>query len=181
MAAPFIGSLAAKVDHGRYPTEEVVMKNRFAMMALLAVVFVSMVGCVATPPRTRYGYDDPYRRSAHCSNCGVIEDVGQVYVRENSTTGGGAVLGAIIGGVLGNTLGHGRGRTATTVAGAVAGGFAGNAIERNGNGGGGDRPAWQFNVKLDDGRYATVTQWDNADLRPGDRVMIRDNRLYRLR
>jgi outer membrane lipoprotein SlyB len=158
------------------------MKSRFVLMMLLGAVFVSLVGCVATPPRARYGYDydDSYRRSAHCGNCGVIEDVGQVYVRENSTTGGGAVLGAIIGGVLGNTLGHGRGRTATTVAGAVAGGFAGNAIERNSNDGGG-RPAWQFHVRLDDGRWATVTQWDNADLRPGDRVVIRNDRLYRLR
>jgi outer membrane lipoprotein SlyB len=90
------------------------------------------------------------------------------------------VLGAIIGGVLGSTIGKGDGRTAATVAGAVAGGFAGNAIERDSNDRG-DREAWQFQVRLDDGRWATVTQWDNNDLRPGDRVMIRDNRLIRLR
>jgi outer membrane lipoprotein SlyB len=158
------------------------MANRLVSIAVAAATVVMMAGCVATAPRARY--DDAYyqRRAAYdCSNCGVIRDVGQVYVRENSTTGGGAVLGAIIGGVLGNTLGHGRGRTATTVVGAVAGGVAGNAIESNSNGGPGDRPAWQFHVKLDDGRWATVTQWNNDDLRPGDRVMIRDNRLMRLR
>ncbi|HEY0231725.1 MAG TPA: glycine zipper 2TM domain-containing protein [Dokdonella sp.] len=128
-------------------------------------------------------YDDDYyqRRAQYdCSRCGVIKDVGQVYVRENSTSGGGAVLGAIIGGVLGSTIGKGDGRTAATVAGAVAGGFAGNAVERNNNDGG-DRPAWQFHVRLDSGRWATVTQWDNDDLRPGDRVMIRNDRLMRLR
>jgi outer membrane lipoprotein SlyB len=152
-------------------------------MAMAAATSVALVGCVATPPRARI-YDDTYyqRRAAYdCSRCGVVREVGRVYVRENSTGGGGAVLGAIIGGVLGSTIGHGDGRTAATVAGAVAGGFAGNAIERDSNGRGGDREAWQFQVRLDDGRWATITQWDNDDLRPGDRVMIRDNRLMRLR
>ncbi len=158
------------------------MTGKWLSASLIGVVMVSMAGCVANPPRARY--DDNYyqRRAAYdCEHrCGVIRDVGRVYVRDNSTGGGGAVLGAIIGGVLGNTLGHGRGRTATTVAGAVAGGFAGNAIERN-SGDNGGREAWQFRVQLDDGRWATVTQWDNGDLRPGDRVMIRDDRLMLLR
>lgn len=158
------------------------MINKYASIAVTGIAVVAMAGCVATAPRARY--DDGYyqrRASYDCSSCGVIRDIDRVYVRENSTSGGGAVLGAIIGGVLGNTLGHGRGRTATTVVGAVAGGVAGNAIESNSNGGGGDRQAWRFSVKLDDGRWASVTQWNNNDLRPGDRVLIRDNRLMRLR
>jgi outer membrane lipoprotein SlyB len=165
------------------PMGSATMSSKFVSMAMGAVVSVALVGCVAAPPRTRY-YDDNYyqKRSAYdCSRCGVITEAGRVYVRENSTGGGGAVLGAIIGGVLGSTVGKGDGRTAATVAGAVAGGFAGNAIERNENGRGGDREAWQFQVRMDNGRWATVTQWDNDDLRPGDRVMIRDNRLLRLR
>lgn len=155
------------------------MSKQSLTIALMVTACVAMAGCVATPPRTQYG--DPYqsRGQYDCSQCGVIQDVGRVVVRDNSTSGGGAVIGAIVGGVLGSTLGHGRGRTATTVGGAVAGGFAGNAIERNSSGGG--REAWQFHVLLDDGREATVTQWDNGNLRPGDRVMIRDNRLVRLR
>ena len=86
-----------------------------------------------------------------------------------------------IGDMIGSTIGKGDGRTAATVGGAVAGGFAGNAIERNQNRGYGGREAWQFTVRLDNGRWARVTQWDAYDLRPGDRVMIRDNRLMRLR
>lgn len=158
------------------------MINKYVSIAVSGVAVVAMAGCVATPPRAQYS-DAYYQRRAEygCMPCGVIRDVGQVYVGENATSGGGAVLGAIIGGVLGNTLGHGRGRTATTVAGAVAGGFAGNAIEGNSNQAAGDRPAWQFNIRLDDGRWAKVTQWNNDDLRPGDRVMIRDNHLIRVR
>lgn len=160
------------------------MKSRFKSMVLSGLALVVLASCVATPQRTRY-YDDDYyqRRAAYdCSNCGVIREVERVYARERgSTSGGGAVIGAIIGGVLGSTIGKGDGRTAATVGGAVAGGFAGNAIERNQNSGYGGREAWQFTVRLDNGRWATVTQWDNNDLRPGDRVMIRDNRLMRLR
>ncbi len=160
------------------------MNSRLKSVALSGLALVALASCVATPPRTRY-YDDDYyqRRAAYdCSRCGVIEEVDRVYARERgSTSGGGAVIGAIIGGVLGSTIGKGDGRTAATVGGAVAGGFAGNAIERNQNSGYGGREAWQFTVRLDNGRWATVTQWDNDDLRPGDRVMIRDNRLMRLR
>ena len=159
------------------------MNKNLLSIALTTAACVAMAGCVATPPRTHYGYSDSqYQRRAQfdCSQCGVIREVGRVYVRDNATSGGGAVLGAIIGGVLGSTVGGGRGRTAATVGGAVAGGFAGNAIERNSNDHGG-REAWQFTVRLDDGRWATVTQWDNGNLRPGDRVMIRDNRLMLLR
>lgn len=158
------------------------MTGKWFSMVLVGAVMVSMAGCATTTPRVRYD-DDYYQRRASydCAHrCGVIREVERVYVRENSTSGGGAVLGAIIGGVLGNTIGKGDGRKAATVAGAVAGGFAGNAIERNGGDRGG-REAWQFRVRLDDGRWATVTQWDNGDLRPGDRVMIRDDRLMLLR
>jgi outer membrane lipoprotein SlyB len=158
------------------------MSRKIIPLLGASVLSVALVGCVATTPRTRY-YDDSYyqRRAQYdCSRCGVIRDVGQVYIRDNATSGGGAVLGAIIGGVLGSTIGKGNGRTAATVGGAVAGGFAGNAIERNSNDGGG-RPAWQFTVRMDDGRWAKVTQWDDDGLRPGDRVMIRDNRLMLLR
>lgn len=157
------------------------MANRLMTMALAGSTMVALAGCVATPPRARYD-DGYYQRRAQydCSRCGVIRDMDRVYVRDNSTSGGGAVLGAIIGGVLGSTIGKGDGRTAATVGGAVAGGFAGNAIERNSNDRG-DGEAWQFHVRLDDGRWATVTQWDPEGLRPGDRVMIRDNRLMRLR
>ncbi len=155
------------------------MSNRWLWMPLVGML-VMLAGCAPVGPGVRYN-DGYSQRGYDCGGrCGVVEEVDRVYVRDNGTSGGGAVLGAIIGGVLGNTIGHGDGRRAATVAGAVAGGFAGNAVERNSNDRGG-RQAWQFQVRLDDGRWATVTQWDNDDLRPGDRVMIRNDRLVRMR
>jgi outer membrane lipoprotein SlyB len=161
--------------------EKPTMKIQSIAAALAGIAIALLAGCAPMPPRTTYGYSETYyqqRAVYDCpSRCGVIRDVGQVYVRDNSTTGGGAMLGAVIGAVFGSALARGDARTVTTLAGAVGGGLVGNAIESDSNQGG--RPAWQFHVKLDNGQWATVTQWDNGNLRPGDRVIIHDNRLYR--
>jgi outer membrane lipoprotein SlyB len=150
-----------------------------------------LAGCVAPPPRAhtayyddRPGYDDrsgyyDRDRDRDCRQCGRVSDIQRVYAHDRSTSGGGAVIGAIIGGLLGSTIGKGDGRTAATVGGAVAGGFAGNAIESENSGR--TYNAYRFYVDLDDGRSAVVTQYDNPGLRPGDRVMIRNSHLVRLR
>ncbi|MGA8278258.1 MAG: glycine zipper 2TM domain-containing protein [Rhodanobacteraceae bacterium] len=144
-------------------------------MVLTAGLVCGLGGCATYPDSGYYdsgygGYSRPLRHI--CANCGVITGIHEVYVR-NRTTGLGAVIGAIAGGVLGSTIGKGNGRTAATVGGAVAGGFAGNAIEQN-NDHGGER-AWRFSIRLEDGRYATVTQLDRSGLRRGDPVVIRGN------
>ncbi|MEO8011253.1 MAG: glycine zipper 2TM domain-containing protein [Dokdonella sp.] len=156
--------------------------------ALVAVAAVfALAACAPSPyytrqdrdySRDRYS-DDRYDRGI-CASCGEVTEVYPVRLRDNATSGGGAVLGAIIGGVLGSTIGGGDGRRAATVAGAVAGGFAGNAVERDGNRGGG-REAWRVEVQLDDGRWAEVTQPDHEGLQRGDRVEIRGNRVIQIR
>ena len=127
---------------------------------------------------TRHYERDDYDRRV-CAQCGEVSDIDRVRLR-SGTSGGGAVLGAIIGGVLGNTIGRGDGRQAATVAGAVVGGFAGNAVERDSNGGY-RREAWRITVSLDDGRWAEVVQSDPGDLRRGDRVIVRNDRVVRTR
>ncbi len=159
-------------------------------LLVAALALASLAGC-ATYPDSSYGpdyrprddvrYYDPrvYDRRL-CGDCGEIVDIDRVRLR-SSTSGGGAVLGAIIGAALGNTVGHGDGRRAATVAGAVAGGFAGNAIERDSRDGGSGRYAWRVTVRLDDGRWAEVVQRDPRDLRRGDRVVVRNHTVYRVR
>lgn len=127
----------------------------------------------------RYHDRDRYDDRRVCSNCGEVAEVDRVRLR-SGTSGGGAVLGAIIGGLLGNTVGRGDGRQAATVAGAVAGGFVGNAAERDSKDGYG-REAWRITVNLDDGRWAEVVQSDPGDLRRGDRVIVRNDRVLRTR
>ena len=159
--------------------------------AIVVATVAMMAGCVAPPPRPNTAYYDSHydNRSSYydrgnyqqsnCNQCGQVTNVERVYAHDNSTSGGGAVIGAIVGGLLGSTVGKGDGRTAATVAGAVAGGFAGNAVEANNNGR--SYNAFRFYVQLDDGRSAVVTQYDNPGFRPGDRVMIRDNHLVYMR
>lgn len=163
------------------------MKQRTQWLAAACAGFTMLTGCAAPGPRydNRGYYDRGYERSyerdryvddRRCRNCGEVVDIDRVYLRQGSS-GAGAVIGAIIGGVLGSTVGKGDGRRAATVAGAVAGGFAGNAVERDANG---RDAAWRFNVRLDDGRWAEVTQRDNPGVRRGDRVAIRNDRVVRI-
>jgi outer membrane lipoprotein SlyB len=157
------------------------MQRKLIPMVLAAGMITGLGGCVAYPDSGYYRQDQGhyYRSHRHaCANCGVIEDVDRVYVRDR-TTGLGAVIGAIAGGVIGSTVGKGNGRTAATVGGAVAGGFAGNAIERHNDRNG--EEAWRFDIRLDDGRRATVTQLDRNGLRRGDPVVIRGNYVQLLR
>ncbi|HET6546312.1 MAG TPA: glycine zipper 2TM domain-containing protein [Rhodanobacteraceae bacterium] len=158
------------------------MKRKLIPMVLTTGMLVGLAGCATYPPGyyDRPGYDQGYHRSYRhaCANCGEVRDLDRVYVRDR-TTGLGAVIGAIAGGVLGSTIGKGNGRTAATVGGAVAGGVAGNAIERNSSNGGDE--AWRFHVRLEDGRWATVTQLDRYGLRRGDEVVIRGNHVEPLR
>ena len=88
--------------------------------------------------------------------------------------GGGAVLGAIIGGALGNQVGKGNGRKAATVAGAIAGGVIGNNVESEQR----SAPRFEIFLRMDDGRSLVVEQPFLDGLRDGDRVELRDGRVW---
>jgi len=135
----------------------------------------------APPPRT-YSEAPPPREREYadsCSHCGTVREVARVEVRQGNT-GGGAVLGAIIGGLVGNQFGGGSGKAAATAVGVVGGAAVGNSIEEN-NARAGSGNAWRFRVALDDGHWATVTQYQNPGVHPGDRVQIRGDHIEFLR
>ncbi|NUR23461.1 glycine zipper 2TM domain-containing protein [Frateuria sp.] len=152
-------------------------------LVLAAVLGSSLVlgGCATGPYgdggyRSHDGYQSSGYGTTRCPNCGVVQDVQQVYVQNGGHGTLGAVIGAVAGGVLGNQIGKGNGRKAATVAGAVAGGVVGNQVgKRTGNG---DVPAWRITVRLDNGQYATVTQSEDPGLRVGDYVQVRGDHVY---
>jgi outer membrane lipoprotein SlyB len=142
---------------------------------------LALAGC-ATQPYGNNGYYQGQSRAysnqpVRCNTCGVVQEVQQVYVQGGNGNGGtlGAIIGAVAGGVLGSTIGKGDGRKAATVAGAVGGGIVGNQVGKRNDG---DTTAWRIVVRLDDGRYATVTQRDNPGLRRGDYVEVRGDQVY---
>ncbi|MGF6709404.1 outer membrane lipoprotein SlyB [Luteibacter sp. W1I16] len=142
----------------------------------VALATLSLSACYEEPRRV-YREDRVVYSGAQrgCEQCGVVDDIEQVYVQKDSSPLG-AVIGAVAGGVLGNTIGKGDGRSAATVGGAVVGGLVGNQVgKRNGS----DDVAFRVRIRLDDGRWATVTQREDPQLRRGDYVEVRGDRVYR--
>lgn len=151
-------------------------------LALLCGVGTTLLlaGCAPaynTRPGGYYGgQSGGYNSGGGCyQGCGTVSDIRQARVGSDNGAALGTVIGAIAGGLIGHQVGGGRGKTAATVAGAVGGGFAGHAIgERTGSGDG-----WQVVVQLDNGQYATVTQRNAPQVRVGERVVIRNDQVYR--
>jgi outer membrane lipoprotein SlyB len=150
------------------------MKPRYIAAVSLALV---AGGCASDPYYGDPRYVEPSR--AVYSAPAAYSEEGRVVaidtVRDNHTSGAGAVVGGIVGGVIGHQIGSGRGNTAATIAGAGAGALAGNEIEKRHDDGG----AYRVVVRTRDGREATFMQNDLNGLRVGDRVRIDGGRLYR--
>lgn len=156
------------------------MNHSILKTGLFALTALLLAACGSQPRDT---YD---ARQYNCGTCGTIQRIENVMVADRDDSqpiGLGAALGAIIGGVAGSNVGHGDGRTVATVAGAVAGGVIGHKIQSNNNDN--DRnyqqDAYRFDINLDDGRWAQVTQLENPGLNVGSRVIIRDEQVYLLR
>jgi len=149
-------------------------------LALVMAAGAALAGC-ATPQYGGYQQRPGYTTyTTRCQNCGVVQQVDQVYVQGGGNSNGGtlgAVIGAVAGGVLGSTIGKGDGRTAATVVGAVGGGVVGNQIGKNSDGGGGGT-AWRIVVRMDNGQYATVTQREDPRVPTGAYVSIRAGHVY---
>jgi outer membrane lipoprotein SlyB len=157
----------------------VITSRHFVLVAALSGS-LALGGCATGPYGGGYRGNGGYQGSGYgtvrCENCGVVQDIQQVYVQGEGHGTLGAVIGAVAGGVLGNQIGKGNGRKAATVAGAVAGGVVGNQVgKRSGNG---DVPAWRITLRLDNGQYATVTQREDPGLRVGDYAQVRGDHVY---
>jgi outer membrane lipoprotein SlyB len=151
------------------------------LLVVAMAASLGLAGCVTQQPygARSGGYAQQgqrYDRAGRCQQCGVVQDVQQVYVQRNSNGTLGAVIGAVAGGLLGNTVGKGDGRKAATVAGAVAGGVVGNQAGKRS---GGSETAWQVSVRLDNGQYVNVTQRADPGVRRGDYVEVDGDQVYR--
>lgn len=184
----------------RFPPMQASNANRAAPRRLRAatlgaICILALGGCATSPNQHRYhdgraynngynngygpGYNNGYgpgsdgrydqRRASYCQDCGVVSNI-ERYDGDHRTSGAGAVAGAVVGGLLGNQVGGGSGKTAATVVGAVAGGVAGNQIEKNTR----DGSTYAVSVRMDDGRDLRFEGRNLANLRPGDRVSVRN-------
>lgn len=155
---------------------------RRLLPALAVAALLVLAGCATSPygsgPRPVYGttYGNGNGRAPACQQCGVVQSVQEVYVNgKDSSHLLGTIIGAVVGGAVGNQVGGGSGKTLATVGGAVAGGAVGHHVAKAEN------TAYRVVVRLDGGQYATVTQRGNPNVRPGDRVQIRNNEVHLVR
>ncbi|HXV39718.1 MAG TPA: glycine zipper 2TM domain-containing protein [Steroidobacteraceae bacterium] len=154
------------------------MSHSILKTGLFALTALLLAACGSQP---RNSYE---ARQYDCGTCGTIQRIEMVRVADRNDSqpiGLGAALGAIIGGVAGSNVGSGDGRTVATVAGAVAGGVIGHKIQSNNNDRDDRQDAYRFDINLDDGRQAQVTQLEDPGVRIGSRVIIRDEQVYLLR
>lgn len=125
----------------------------------------------APPPQ---GYQQPgtntYQAPSGSVFTGRVESIEPIQNTQGSSGILGTVIGGAAGGLLGHQVGGGRGQTAATIVGAVGGAVAGNQIEKRT--GSYTTTAYRVNVRLDDGRVATVTQSNLGNLRVGDRARV---------
>lgn len=142
---------------------------------------IGLAGCAQ--PGGGYGYGAPagnpgyqttsgtYQAPAGSVFYGRVEAIEPITQQRGASSGMlGTVIGGLAGGLLGHQVGGGRGQTIATIGGAVAGGVAGNQIEQRATGG--VETVYRVQVRLDDGRMATVTQRQANNLRVGDRVQV---------
>ena len=135
-----------------------------------------MVGCATTSPNYGDGYSSPPPSSSTaCYDCGTVTRIDAVGTTRSGTTG--AVIGGIVGAAAGRQLAEdeskGRQNTAT-VAGAAAGALAGSAIQKNI----GNNNSYNVTVRLDDGRFVTVSQSDLGGIREGSYVRVANGRAW---
>ena len=124
--------------------------------AMCVTAALGLAGCVEQPysrPYNSVTYQQPGGRGGlrQCDRCGVVQDVQQVYTQGSNNSGLGTVLGAVAGGAVGNQVGA-----------------------RSGGG----NVAFRIVIAMDDGRQAIVTQREDAGVRNGDYVIIRNDHVY---
>jgi outer membrane lipoprotein SlyB len=135
----------------------------------LVTLTVLLVAACSSQPR----YDNT------CNNCGTVERIERIQLQDqHQSIGAGAVIGAIIGGAAGSQVGSDDNQTVAIAAGAVVGSVIGHQVQKRSNA---NQSGYLFEVRLDDGRWAKVTQLGNLSLRVGSRVIIVNDEVQRLR
>ncbi|SBV94350.1 putative Outer membrane lipoprotein [uncultured Alphaproteobacteria bacterium] len=131
------------------------------MFAALAVA-----GCTSAPSASSYSRNQALQ--AQNVEKGRIVSMRDVQV-EGTKSGVGSGAGAVAGGVAGSFIGGGwRSNVLGAVGGAVLGGIGGSAAEEAIT----STTGTEFVVQLDNGRTIAVVQANDANLAPGDRVIV---------
>jgi len=111
-----------------------------------------------------------------CANCGRVESVNKIEVKDGSSNAIGTVAGGVLGAVIGNQVGGGRGRDVARVVGAIGGAYAGNRVQNNMD----KNEVYRVTVRLTGGTTQNFDYPDDPAVAIGTRVKIEDGLLIRL-
>lgn len=113
---------------------------------------------------------------AACLNCGSVESVNLIDVKDDSPNVIGTIAGGLLGGVVGNQVGGGSGKDLATIVGAVGGAYAGNRVENKM----GKTKIFRVAVRLDGGAMQNFDYANDPSVKVGTRVKVENGVLIRL-
>ncbi|RTQ99375.1 glycine zipper 2TM domain-containing protein [Halomonas nitroreducens] len=140
------------------------------LLPVLVLGTLTLAGCANTAPYSGNVYTGNQAKAAQSVTFGTITALRRVQIQADSRAGGllGGGGGAVIGGLLGNQVGGGSGRQLATVAGALGGAVAGSKIEESSN----RIPAWEIEVRKDNGQSVVIVQKADQAFQVGQRVRL---------
>ena len=141
-------------------------KSILLTSTLIVSVILAGTGCDTTSQGSKT-YTRDQAMAAQKIELGSITAISDVTI-EKQESGVGAAAGGVAGGFAGSTVGHGRGSTLAATAAAAAGAAVGSAVERKI----GKKPAYEIQVKTDDGRQLVIVQEKDEAFITGERVRI---------
>lgn len=156
-------------------------KRWLGVVAAATAAAAVLAGCAApggynngygAPPPANGGYQNPNVSQAPqgAVYLGRVESIEPLSQQQSSNGLVGTLIGGAAGGLLGHQVGGGRGNTAATIGGAVLGAVAGNQIDKRATTS--SQTTYRVNVRLDDGRMATVQQANLNGLQVGTRARV---------
>jgi len=122
------------------------------------------------------GRDSRPQPVAACANCGSVESVNVVEVKDGSPNVIGTIAGGVLGGVAGHQVGGGSGKDLATIVGAIGGAYAGNRVENNM----GKTKVFRVAVRLEGGSTQSFDYANDPAVQVGTRVKVENGVLIRL-
>lgn len=138
------------------------------LVAVAVIIFaVAVIGVMTGLVPVPYaGNNAPPSKT--CPNCGVVESVKPVAIKDQGA-------GGSLGTVTGNQVGAGRGGLPANVAGPAGGAYAGDEAEPNMK----TTTYYQVNMRMNDGSVLTLTLRADPDVHAGDGVKVANGVLVR--
>jgi outer membrane lipoprotein SlyB len=181
-ATAIFAGCASEPQYSNYPTQSQYPSQQYPSQQYPSQQYPSQQYPSQQYPSQQYPsqqypsqYPPQYQSQPASYTVGTVDRI-EVVRKGDPNNVAGTVIGGIIGGLIGHQIGGGSGQTAATVVGAVGGAVAGNQVQNRQRGA---NETFRVTVRMDDGRYQTVTEENITDLRPGDRVRLEGGSLYR--